>query len=139
MILQFLGIRGIVAAVAIAGLLAQSGCYRSAVKAQRNPETQRLWKDEAKEAKAALSVAQRDLGTCRVNTGTLQGALDRQGASLRALGEESRAKTAAAEKAASEARKSARDLEARARAVLAAKPGADRCVSALAILRGEAG
>jgi hypothetical protein len=96
------------------------------------PGTKRTWKQHAEAAQA-------DLKTCRESKDALSASLDRQSAATMAAQEAGRAATAEAERQASEAKKSALAADKRARAVLAAKPGPDRCASAMAILRGNEG
>lgn len=85
-----------------------------------------------KGAVAERDMARVDLGTCRGNVSTLQDALGVQNRAVQAIKAESDARTAAANKALSEARKSALAARKSADAILAArvKPGETSCEAA---------
>lgn len=74
------------------------------------------------------------LTTCHGNVERLDGALRTQGAAVTALKAESDRRTAAAAKALQTARTATEAANRRAGAILAAKPGADQCASAEALI-----
>lgn len=79
--------------------------------------------------------ARADLGTCKANVATLDGALSRQNAAVDALRQESAARVAQSEKAVSAARSVAASYRKSAAAILAARPrGASACQSADALI-----
>jgi hypothetical protein len=86
--------------------------------------------------KAEALAAQRDLGTCRTNTATLEASLGRQNAAVEALAKASATRVAQSAKAASDARAVAESYRRSAAGVLAAKAGPDRCASADEVILG---
>jgi len=80
-----------------------------------------------------------ELTQCQANRATLDASLKRQSEAVAALKAESARVTAEAEKAAQRAAQAGREAGRIATGVLNAQAGKDRCASALAILKGEAG
>lgn len=96
-----------------------------------DPATRKTWRSEA-EARA------RDLTTCHGNVETLTASLGRQEAAVAALKAQSAAWVAKSRKAAQDARAVAESYRQAGREILAAKPGADACLSADALILKEA-
>lgn len=86
-------------------------------------------------AVTALARAQIDLVTARVNVATLRTAIDRQNASIQALGVEQAATARRLEIAAQQARSATAAANRRASALLAGHAGPDPCRSALDVAR----
>ena len=86
---------------------------------------------------AERNAAQRDLGTCRANTTTLQSALTSQNAAVAAMVKAGDTSTAAANLALAQAHNATLTAEQRAGAILAAKPGPSGCTAALALIKGH--
>jgi hypothetical protein len=95
--------------------------------AQIDPASGAAWKGEALGAR-------RDLADCRANAGRLQGAIDRQNAAVRAMGEAGARAAAAAQLAIDRARAEGAGERATAAAILAARQGARSCADADALI-----
>lgn len=74
------------------------------------------------------------LDTCRANADQLDAALTRQNGAVAALAAESAQRSAAAAKALTAAQRATAAANQRVGAILAAKPGADQCTSAEALI-----
>ena len=87
-----------------------------------------------------IATLNRDLGTCRANTATLQAGIAEQNAALQRVQAQGATRVAELEKSLSTARISAQTAQSRADAILARRPAnAGRCDDAetLALIRGE--
>jgi uncharacterized protein YlxW (UPF0749 family) len=92
----------------------QSARLANAKRDQINPATKEKWKVEAVRDAKALKQAQTDLGQCRANVGTLKASIASQNAAVDAWRAEADARTAAASKAAQDARSARAVAESRA-------------------------
>ena len=84
-----------------------------------------------------IAALNRDLGTCRANTATLQAGISRQNEALEGVRAAGAARVAELERSLSTARISAQTAQSRAAAILARRPGVDQCGDALALIRGN--
>ena len=96
-----------------------------------DPATKKTWQSEA-EARA------RNLTTCHGNVDRLTASLATQEAAVAALKTQSAAWVAQSRKAAQDARAVAESYRQASREIMAAKPGADACASADALILKEA-
>lgn len=116
-------------AVQAALLNSANHSLRDARAALRNPATRQTWQHD-------YELASRNLTTCRGNTQVLSSMLDAQNRSLEAVARAAATRAAAANAAARAAQITARRAgETQAQAILAARAGADRCQSAVALMR----
>jgi hypothetical protein len=126
------------AGLAFAAVLAFAGAQtvrlHHAKVDQLDPASHRPWRTEASDAEAALQETSADLATCRTGLAQVQGALAAQSTSVKALGDQGRADTAAASVAAAGAEDAARRAGVVADRLLAAQPGGDACASADALI-----
>jgi len=91
-------------------------------------------RSSVKTAQAQADTASRNLVTCQGNQDALTKSLNTQNASLAALKAQGDAATAAADKALTAASTASHAAQASAATLLAAKPGADLCASADALI-----
>lgn len=103
-----------------------------------DPVTRKTWQSEAVKARRDAQDARRDLGTCHASLTDATAALDRQSATVRALGAETARAKAVSDKARADARSVAESYRQAAAAIPSAKPGPDRCASAVKLVRETA-
>ena len=82
---------------------------------------------DAKKAEAARALAERNLGTCRVNNGALETALASSKASMQAVAEESKKRLETSEKALNKALRGRKEAERIALDLIKAQPGKTVC------------
>lgn len=88
----------------------------------------------ATDSQNAAAAAQKSLGTCQANRTTLQASIDQQNTQIQALGQASATAQARAAQALAAAQAKANVANAREAQIMAAKPGADLCRSADALI-----
>ena len=96
--------------------------------------TQAGLRSSVKAAQAQTDAATRNLATCQGDQDALTKSLDAQNASLAALQKQGQTATATADKAIAAASSASAQAQASAARLLAARPGADICASADALI-----
>lgn len=112
-----------------AALAVALGCFLIAASIQNAG-----LKGKIRRAEITIGNLQVDLRQCQANRITLTDALGRQNAAVAAMRDADAQQAADAAKAVSEARRAADDANRRMAAIMRARPGADRCASADALI-----
>lgn len=85
----------------------------------------------AKKAENARALAEKNLGTCRVNNGALEAALEQSKSSMRAIEDEGKKRLETSEKALNKALRGRKEAERIALDLASAVDGADTCTRVL--------